>query len=751
MKTKTSKKFLILFISLPFLAVAGVIFACTDEIQDFYNSFFAPETSGIVTESSLFRSNNTFYGPMRFDDAVHTFDSLNIEEWHHFFGKTIAAEDLNFLVYHARIGEIDSLIFYSKDPKFPAKDYQKGNSVTKIVDKPLAKEFLFYLGFAKRCEPFVTYSPSWWDDNTRARDPRKDIASLKKLIAGGERALGVIKSKFIRERYQFQLTRLLYNSGDYERCISEFPAQKEILKESNSVKYRNMGYLAAAYYRLHKYSEANYLYSLLYDQCPEMKTIAYLSFHPQEEADWNEALLLAATNHQKEVLWQLMGIHVDPYRAMKAIYMLNPKSPMLNLLLVRSVNIQEEGFIPGLSYVSEKKDTGYAFRTNYLDKDLTSFIQNVANQNNSNKPYLWDLTAGYLSIVSKDYKLADAYLNKMSLKLKDNKLVTEQVLLFRVISAIEQLKAGTVKSEAELASALNWLTFEKHDPNLRQSTTVNWAQKRLAEKYALAGNVVLAQCLDFSRNPRFYDDPKNAKALVALMDKKEKTALELYALKIHPYSRKDIFEYEAITLLYQYKFREALAKFDMEKGSGDSELPGDPFLIHINDCHNCDHEAPQTLKYTKYSFIKHLAELSETTSGNPKKASNIYFLLANGLYNMTYFGNSRAVYESHIKSVPLYDFYYDESRKDGIYDCTKAESYYKKAMELAPNKELKAKYCFMASKCEQNRYYCSSAYKTNRIYHPENYFNQLKKDFSKTMYYKEIIEECGYFRTFVKE
>jgi hypothetical protein len=752
MKRKSSKKFLILSISAALVMITGIILACADfGYEDFYSSFFAPETSHTNEFKPFYRSLNKFYGAEQFDSPVNSFDSINIVEWRNFFGGVVNRADMKFLMYRSRIGEIDSLIFYLKDNKFQAKSYLRYNSIYSVPDKAATKEFLYYLGFARRCEPYATYVPDWWDDNTKSKSPRNNSTSMYKLIEGGARALVNVKSEFIRQRYIFQIVRLYFNSEDYSNCLTFYNAHANELTTENTIKYRTMGYAAGAYYKLKNYSWANYLYAITYDKCNEMKIPSFLSFHPQEEADWDEALQLAKNTREKEALWHLLGIYADPLRAIKQIYALNPKSDLMDLLLVRAVNISEENFIPGLDYYTEQKDSGYVLRNAKVDTNLLAFIKDVADKRNTNKPYLWDLSAGYLCIASDDYKSGEKYLKNAEKESHNDVIVAEQIRAFRIISKVEQYTSPNPKQETEFARELVWLTKEKHEEGLRSSQVATWAIKRLSEKYRAFGNQVLAQCLNYDQDKQFYNDPGKMKALITLMDKPSKSEFEQFALSVHPYSRADLFEFQAIGLIYQYKFEEAVEKFDECKGSGDSELLGDPFIIHINDCHDCDHLSKDGDVYTKYTFVKRMAELQAFTSGDSKKLAQNYFLLANGFYNMTYFGNARLVYDTKMTFNYSIDFEYDSKSHhldEAIYDCSKAEEYYRKAMEFSVDKEFKAKCCFMAAKCEQNNYFISNDFDTDKPVRSGKYFKMMQENFSKTNYYKEVLKECGYFAMF---
>lgn len=752
MKTKSSKKFLIASISGALVLITGIILACTEfGYEDFYNSFFAPETSHAHEYKPFFRSLNKFYENERFETTLNSFDSINIVEWRNFFSSKVTRADMKFLMYRSRIGEIDSLIFYLKDSKYPAQSYLKYNTIYSVEDKNAIKECLFYLGFAKRCEPFATFNPEWWDDDAKNKDPRKNKTAMLKLIEGGSKALANVKSEFIRQRYLFQIIRLYFNAGEYGSCVTYYNAHSADFTMDNTIKYRAMGYAAGAYHQQKNYSEANYLYASTYDKCEEMKVASFLSFHPQEETDWNGSLLLAKNDREKAVLWHLLGIYADPVRAMKEIYALDPKSDLLDLLLVRAVNIAEESFIPSTYYNAEQKDSTYELKSSNIDGSLLSFLKDVADKQNTNKPYLWDLATGYLFIAAGDFSRGDKYLRNAEKEAKNDALVNEQSRALRFVSKVQQYSTLSVKTEAELVKELVWLSKEKHEPGLRYNEIYNWALHRLSQKYHVFGDFVKAQCLDIHQDKQFYDDPDKMKALISFIDKPGKSPFEEFLVSIHPYNKDVLFDYQAIDLIYHYNFHDAVTKFDECKGSGSDPLLGDPFIIHINDCHDCDHQAETGDSYTKYSFVKRLAALEEFSSGDSKKMSETYFLLANGLYNMTYFGNARMVYGTPIKDRSLVYFDYrpdQQNLKDPIYDCSKAEEYYRKAMELSVDKEFKAKCCFMAAKCEQNAYFMSPDFNYERVVRAGKYYQQLQESFSKTNYYKEVLKECGYFKMY---
>jgi len=189
-------------------------------------------------------------------------------------------------------------------------------------------------------------------------------------------------------------------------------------------------------------------------------------------------------------------------------------------------------------------------------------------------------------------------------------------------------------------------------------------------------------------------------------------------------------------------------------------LHADPFIIHINDCHDCDYKAPKEKTYNKKTFAQRMLELKKLAETDTANRAKYYFLLANGYYNITFFGNSwKAV--AYDRAFPGWVFKTDTTEPKQYYDCSIAKEYYVKAMNAAKDKEFAARCCFMASKCEQNEFYVK-AYDYKMLTHnPQkyfeikngyrNFFRTLENKYSDTKYYQQVIEECKYFDEFVKK
>src|SRR5205823_6614815 len=134
--------------------------------------------------------------------------------------------------------------------------------------------------------------------------------------------------------------------------------------------------------------------------------------------------------------------------------------------------------------------------------------------------------------------------------------------------------------------------------------------------------------------------------------------------------------------------------------------------------------------------------LSQEAQGRNESAAEASFLMANGFFNMSYFGNSRDIYWTEHQDLMIRSTTEDRHRINLNMD--RAELYYLQAATVSRSREFKAKALFMAAKTEQNRSY-NSPNKTNA----HMYFKRLADDFSDTQYYSEIIQECQRFARFV--
>jgi hypothetical protein len=756
MKKKTFRPLWIVSVSVVLVAAGywSYLKACADvESVNWYSSMFAPEMTLEKGKEPLFRSMMQFYDIYQVENNVGLFDDVNLKEWQKFFNQQVKPADISYLLYKATLGEIDTAIFHLKSSSFPLTPRLMLNSLMKYANATDAKDFLFYAGYARRCEPYVTYDPNYWSSEDQSW--RLDSDAIGSLVQGGKKMIGVVKNDFIRERYFFQVVRLLFMQGDYQECINYYMANKDLVKSGNTIQFRAIGYLAGAYRRTGNVAKANHLYSVVYDRCPTMRLSAYMSFRPNDETDWQESLAMARTPREKCVLWQMMGVQNDPLRAMQQIASIDPSSDLLDLLLVRMVNMAEEQFLEGIwDYYapSQEQQIDYTLANKKVDEDFYRFVITMADGNIVANPLLWKLSAGYLSLVKGNGDKAFQYLSLVSNDVKATPLMKQQARLLQLVGDIDRAELPDNAFELRITPELKWLKSTGNNEKLRSSYAFQWCMNRLAQKQLVLGNQVKAQVLNRQTSPQFYCDASNSDRMIAFMDNPAKSDFDKFILSVYPHSKKDIVEFQSICLFYDNRLADALAKLNEVTDAGNRELLGDPFVIHINDCHDCDHMT-EHVSYTQRSFIAQMLAYEKQIIEKPEKAADYSFKLANGFYNATYFGNARVFYETPLVNWGYYEYWtgkYDNMNQK-ILDCQLAMDYYQKALTQSCNKEFKAKCCFMAAKCEQNGLYMSNALADGEDFRSGKYFRELKNEYSKTSYYRQVINECKYFNTFVRQ
>ncbi|HTB32141.1 MAG TPA: hypothetical protein VK808_08955 [Bacteroidia bacterium] len=742
------------------IVTTAIILACVDgDEADGPSSLFPPEITHSDKYSDFYFSYHVLYGSTDVkQNNISDFNNINITEWDGYFKNQVHQDDIKYMLYEAPTSAIDALIFSIKKAGHSTGSGAKDNSILQLKDTRSALDFLYYAGFAKRCEKYSTYQNyEWWDENQKdTNDPKYDKDGMAKLEDGGFKQITNVKSDFMKQRYAFQILRLYYMSGDYSECIQFYSEQKNILESNaNSIKYRAMGYLAAAHYKQKEYSDANYLYSLMFDQYDTMRLTAYLSFHPQEEKDWIQTLAMAKSTREKEILWQMLGIYNDPERALKEVYALNPKSDLLDVLLARAVNVEEQDFLYQEDQFA-KQDISMSLsdiKSDSIDDELVSFLKMVADKKNTDKPYEWDIAAGYLDW-AKGNKSFQTYLDKAKADCGGDSLVLDEVRLIDLLNMVKTGKAGDKTYEQNVLNGISWLRGEQHSPDLRVSFADDFIVSNLASKYGAVGDKVKSAC--FQHGLEHSDLYNNAflDSVLAFIKKENKTPFEEYALSEFKYDEEDILAIKAIKPLYAHRFKEVMEIWSKDSNMGEYDLSADPFVIHINDCHDCDAEDKSRKMYTGISFIKRMITLEGKLKSDPAHLAENYFLLANGCYNLSYFGNARGMYETKITELDneFFEFRGDaDMHHDTLSDfmsCSQAEEYYNKAMIASSDPEFKAKCCFMAAKCAQNQYYMKGG--NAGYFDGGKYFKLLKASYAATKYYQEIINECGYFKTYLK-
>lgn len=734
MKKTFLKKYWLILTSVIITAVA---LACAGDYGEEYGtSNFTPEVFVDTTYSPFFYSWQFYYGIGHDDNYIGRFNSSNTREWSTWLGAPASPGTVDYLLNTATTVAIDS-------------------ATAKAASGKKLKAFLDYLRLAKNCEAFSLTPIDRWEVDTTKKNRHFNATMLNKQL---EQHLTTATDPFLQQRYWFQLVRSHFFNDQPQDVIRTFDAYSTKF-QSNTLYYRSLAYKAGAYYKLKNYSQANYLYSLVYAGCDDLRTVAHYSFHPQEQKDWQGTLALCRNANEKATLWQMLGIfYSDPQRAIKEIYALDPRSESLNLLLSRAVNQSEQRFAsfqvprtPSFDGMPPASDTA--------NKTLLPLVTRIADAGNTNKPWVWQLAAGYLNMLDKHYPIATSYYKKAESSVPKDRLPQAQFRLLKILNTVAAASTIDARLEQQLLHDLNWLDGAQTDPSFRNNDAFAWVKKAMAAKYRRAGEKVKAECL-FSQ-PSFYTSNDNVEALKTFLAKPNKTPYEDFIASLSNTKSTDIFEYQAVQYCMNDRIDEAIAALkNAEPGKAQTTLPGNPFNARINDCHDCDHTAPQKVKYSRTDFLKKLKELKDKITAGQDVYTNA-ILFANAQYNITHYGNARVFYECLIygsdQSEP---WSIDSVFRAPLTSMATAVKYYTLALNAAQTDEQRAKVQYLLAKCQRNEWYNHTVYasETNRFNdndHRPDFtawagFKALSQ-YPKTKYYTEVLKECGYFSTFMRK
>jgi hypothetical protein len=753
MKKAFLKKLLIAFSALTLL-VYGTIYACSDGDWGWsFDSNFTPETFVDKSYYPLFLSTDLFYGIGYDTEHLTRFNSENITDWNTYLEGKINEKDLTFFLTDSSSVEVaDLIVFYKKGKSNKISD--KWNKKIKLSESKI-KDFIFFLNNAQIIE---TYSTQRYDSWNYDETVKPEVLSDSNWIKSLEKKYNETKDPFLKNRYWFLAIKASFYSDRQANGVAFFN-QTEKSAPKNTLYFRALAYIAGIEYKQKQYAKSNFLYSQVFDKCPSMRVVSAYCFHPQEEKDWKQSLAMAKTADEKSALWAIQGYYNDEEKAIAEIYKLQPKNQHLDYLLTRLINNQEnkidQSFKDKTVLENKKriKDSVY--------KSTIDLVTKIAQSDKTSKPYLWNVAAGYLETLNGNFKQADKNFDKAESIMPKTPLAIAQLRLLRFVNNLSKIDQLNPENQKTILTGLTWLYQElpkKNIENFRYENASAWSKNYLAALYRSQKNTVMPEI--FNHDSSFYDNEKKLLAMKAFLTKENKTELEKIGSAIYEIKLADINYFQGVKATFQNKITEAIAFMKQAEGQESTVFYGNPFIGNIKDCHDCDHQAPQKKKYSMLDFLTTIQKMQD----NADKKIDVYnnsLLLGNAFYNITHFGNGRLFYEGNIAgqgSTP--DFFRDPIR-EMITNCSLAKAYYEKAFLAAKNNEQKAKCQYMIAKCERNDYYNKKYYSLNLStwdiqddqinFIAWQGFKNLKANYSKTKYYQEIINECGYFKTYVQK
>ncbi|MFN5371588.1 MAG: hypothetical protein ACK5B6_09015 [Bacteroidia bacterium] len=738
-----------------------------DDIID--TSVFIPEMISDARFDAFFLSIWDYYNekdnktyPGRKTAESITVDDLNLLEWQNYW-KGVDGGLMYKLVYELSEQSIDSVSNILRAGRAPGGEMASlGADKSKLAG-------MEYLKLAKLIQRAINgdgYTWNWDEDAAK-----KDKPQIDKLVEQARIRFTTAKDPFLKMRYGFQFVRSCYASGQYIRAVEFAKSEYAYQPEDGHMYYRTHGYEAAALCKLGRFSEANLWYARMYDAGEAYRLSAFESFHPQHETEWQQTLALAKNPRDKELLWHLLGVYADPIRGMNEIAAINPQSDLLPLLMVRAVNIAEHNTLSNSRYPGESDfsmnevDTTqftidpyfswYSVQDKQL-QELDNCIAKIAALRKEDKG-VWLMAQAFVTYLRGDQQLCLRQTENALEIGKDNPLIRAQAAIHQLIARWNELKQLRTQDEQEILNLIQGLNPSGLTAT-RSANAERMMLRFMRKQFLEYGNELRAELAEPSPD-EFYRSTAKTQEMIDFMLRTNHTPFEKYVLARYPIKLIDLYDVLAVGELYAGNFEAARDIYAKNLEAGKNELLGNPFNIHIVDCHDCDHAKPMKTPYTKRKFVDKILEMKAKANDvklEAKERATNYFLMANGLYNMTWYGNARLL------SATVVNWDYSDSNRfagytneknenvQGYYNCEAASENYLKAFALSTDAEFKAKCIWMAAKCEHNRWLETQySVENSDAFKSGEFFRRLRDEYSNTQYYKQVIAECGYYCQFI--
>lgn len=737
---------------LPFSLPRSIGCSGIDEPDVTESLLFNPK---IINQEKLEPLFLTYHGYFEQNDWERSSNSngVNRLEWSAHLRDKFTPEELDWLLYKATAKDVESLRKGKQNPDTNDSLYTS-LLLSKFKLLPSAANDLKYLSHAKTAEELsVIRYYSWHETKT-------DTLAILHLLQDLQHEMNTEKDPFLQGRYGYQLLKTYHYLGYYDEGIQLYESKLHADRLfSESIRWRNKGYYAACLYKRERYTSSNLLYADIFRNYEPQRLDAYNSFHPQEEKDWNELLLLS-TPEQRKTLWLFYGLYNDPVKGMEEIFKEDPLDKEMEVLLMRAVNIAEYNRLSNPVY-------GWS-EEHYFEQDpglyKGSTLRSWRSVNEEQLLHLisaidlrlkvttagtqpWLSAKAFLLYLKKDFAAAKKTLETSLLKSESDLRSQQQNTITSALIFAETMQVNDPSQEEMMAELL--LTMKK-DATPKFEPAERYVLRILAKQYEKTGNEV-KRMLCSRTAERDLDTQSNVTAVREFMERKDLNTFERYLCDHYTYTLADIYDMEGTGFMYQYDWVNANAAFSRHPDAGSLSTYGDPFLIHTIDCHDCDHQLANSIKYTKRTFTLKMLELSRKIKSEKvkQKKSELCFQYANGLYNMTWYGNARVLSSTNLHYSE--DDYYltaEEIENRPYFSCREAGKWYEEARALSTNMEFGAKCAWMAAKCEHNEWLNTLSVDENMAFRAGDYFNLLKTRYSTTSYYREILNECGYFCKF---
>lgn len=767
------RKFLIACINLFLIVFPYNIIGCgpSADPYDYYTSFFDNKLSDVQGYKPFYYTGYLFLYDV--DEPQNQTDVL-AREWAAYAGITDAKEADRFINIFNR-NHINNLYLHiEKKQPLAIPDSVKNNGMTAYFIKSKDLEGLGYVLYAKQVQPFVIGNAEEWEAIKR------DSVKMIRLAKNGIQLFRAAKTDLFKLKYGYQVLRLFHYSGNYPEVLSFYeelknnPVQSILQQLSLSLK-------AGALLRLNKNEEAAWLFSKAFAASPVKRVSNYLGFNWSLDRNFNKQRYLSwcKNNREKAVMLSMfaLGSPGNELHTFKEIISLDASAPQLEILAIREINKLEEKYLsPSLYKEGGDKNLYYtwAYRGedsiyNESKKEAEQFselLHKTAQNSEIKNPALFEVGAAYTAFIIKDYKGAKKYLS-LAEKMNMSSKIRDQWALTNLLVTINEKEKIDPAFEEQLLPSMQWLEAKaKKDEEWRKFYR-NLMTQVIAKKYHLQDDVykeALSIGASGEDGINFLRDNlsiKDVEELYNLFENTKPSKFEQYLLSKNTIKKKDVVEFAGTAYLREYDFVNAISWL---KRSGDKKaINKNPF---IDLTYDREEQLASESKFstTKLAFATEMLRLQTAVETDKANAAKHYYKMANGFYNITYYGHTWELTQYYRSGADGYFIPKNAtSFQREYFGCFTAEKYFQKAMQASADKNFKATCLFMMAKCSQKQVqhpqyddynynydqYEEAGKKYFIKFKQNKYYAELVKDYGGTPFYKLAFNTCSYLRDFV--
>jgi hypothetical protein len=725
----------------------------------------------------------TSYNAWIYNSEIYSEDTpriQNTESWAEYLENVYRKEDLERFIYRSPVG-------------FDKTKEQKRLRAKRMSDADISNKealFLDFIAYALKVEKVIAdNTPDPWADQVK----EINLSDFNDRINEGKALLKGLKDDFMKERYAFQLIKLYRYSNQLEDAAKTY---KTYFSNSTSL----MGYWAMEHYagilmKQNKPFEANAYFIKVYTNCPSKRETSYRSMQLDSEKDFNKTLTLLKETEDKMALHYLRSMQTKALglEDMRTISTTLGNHEYGRIIMTHEINKLEKGILTeDESSDPVDKNLLVAQLTNYT-KDLIVFNEGMLAKDGEDQ--FWHLSLAYLYYLNGKHTKCSDLLETINPKTPE---LRKQHTIIYIVNYLGTRQTLTEVDENIIGEKLYALNDNSVSyPILNNKHEVS----DYASEYNTANEFIFRQIYERSKTKNAFlelifsgqtiwemqaeypydeDGKTEENSGVAYIDqllsdlaKTPETSLSLYAAHYYFFNYTDygygsnsrvdfescelqLKELKATLLMRDpERLQEAVTLFsELPERFRNESIYGNPFAFSLQ---NLSFDKYYENQYSLSSMTKY--ELAQKLNDMNKKKSTAmdYYKLGLAYYNTSYYG-------LQWKAMAYYRSSY---APNGSYSMKAAQLFFKKALAFGKlTNEQEAEIYFMLARCEQHEYTekngeISSYYNPNSENSFATYmrnmqsagafsnFEILRRNYSNTSFYDELIEECAYFGYYV--